>query len=128
MPLPRALPMLLLAALALLAGCAAPLQRPPETADATDIRRHDLALIERGGDFRREVVGRSFGGDRAEIVIAPGGALIGTYDGRPFAGSWEFRRGLFCHSMTPKVRRAPDRTCARPIIRGDTLLLAPVVE
>ncbi len=115
-----------LALILLLAGCSGGMPQPPARAAATDVEMNAIGLVETAGDFRRAIVGQTLRGNGTEVVIARGGALVGTRAGRPFAGTWEFTRGLFCHSMTGEVRRAEDRTCARAVLHRNRVHLAPV--
>ncbi len=117
-----------LLAAALVAGCGG-MPRAPEQASSIETQLYARETIERRRAFEEAVVGHELRGNGIEVTVAPNGALIGTSLGVPFVGSWEFRRELFCTSLTSQdVRRADDRQCFRVAIAGRELTLVPTTE
>lgn len=107
----------------LLSACAA-----PELA-STDAVRDDADGLERRRTFERAVVGHRLQGDGVDVTVLRDGALVGTHLGVPFVGAWEYRRGLFCTSLTGNaVRDASDRTCYRAAVDGRRVTLAPITD
>lgn len=99
---------------------------PPDSFSATSTLASDADVIDSKKEFENAVVGHQLRGDGVDVVVAPGGLLVGTQFGTPFSGTWEYRRGLFCHSLTGEVRRAKDRKCFRAAVIGRTVHLVPV--
>jgi hypothetical protein len=97
---------------------------------ASDDPQRDAAqALDRKRDFEKAIVGKSFRGEGVDVTVAEGGALVGTHLGQPFVGSWEYRRGLVCTSLSSvDVRKAADRTCYRAAIDRREVILVPVVE
>lgn len=101
----------------------------PDSLDADATRLYSRSDLDRRKEFEEAVVGHELRGDGVEVTVAPDGALIGTHLGKPFLGSWEYRRGQFCVSMTTdNPRRAPDRRCFRAAINGREVILHPIIE
>ena len=100
-------------------------EREPVDAEAT--RLYSREELDSRREFEEAVVGQELRGDGVEVTVAPGGALIGTHLGNPFLGSWEYRRGLFCVSLTSdNPRKAADRRCFRAAVHGREVILHPV--
>jgi hypothetical protein len=54
---------------------------------------------------------------------------VGEHLGVPFVGSWEYRRGRMCVSMTEDdPGGAADRQCFRAAISGREVTLVPVAD
>jgi hypothetical protein len=105
----------------LLSACAS-----PELA-STDTLRDDADSLERRRAFERAVVGQNLRGEGVDVTVLDGGTLVGTHLGVPFVGSWEYRRGLFCTSLSgADVSKASDRTCYRAAVDGRAVTLVPV--
>lgn len=87
----------------------------------------DADELARRKAFEEAVVGHKLRGDGVDVSVEPDGVLVGTYLGKPFVGSWAFRRGIFCASMTAAdIRKADDTRCFRAVTSGRTLILHPV--
>ncbi|WP_193139301.1 hypothetical protein [Meridianimarinicoccus sp. MJW13] len=85
--------------------------------------------LDRGKAFRKAVVGYQLRGDGVDVTVEPDGLLVGTYLGKPFVGSWDYRRGRFCASLQEAdLRRAADRRCFRVVTLGRRVILHPVAE
>lgn len=98
----------------------------PEVA-STDAVQDDAAGLERRRAFERAVVGQKLKGDGVDVTVLDGGALVGTRLGVPFVGAWEYRRGVFCTSLSgADVRTAPDRSCYRAAVDGRKVTLVTV--
>jgi len=105
----------------LLSACGAP------DLSSTDAVRGDADSLERRRAFESAVVGQLFQGDGAEVTVLEGGTLVGTHLGVPFVGTWEYRGGLFCTSMSgARVRDAPDKACYRAAVKGRRVTLDPL--
>lgn len=115
--------------LVLLAACAADPARPPEPAPADSIELSNARALESRRAFEAALVGQRLKGDGFEVTVAENGLLIGRRYGQPFAGTWEFRKGVFCHSLSGQtVKRASDRRCLRTAIDGRTVHLVPTQD
>lgn len=85
--------------------------------------------LERRRAFNKSIVGHTLRGDGVEVTVAEDGALVGTHLGVPFVGSWEYRGGLVCTSLSSRnVRRAADRRCYYAATDGRSVTLVPVAE
>lgn len=106
----------------LLSACAAP------PFSSVDPIRDDADSLDRRRAFETAIVGQTLQGDGVDVTVLDDGALVGTHLGVPFVGSWEYRRGLFCTSLTgDRVDEAPDRTCYRAAVDGRQITLVPTV-
>lgn len=104
----------------LLSACASP------QFSSVDPVRDDADSLERRRAFDAAIVGHRLQGDGVDLTVLEDGALVGTHLGVPFVGSWEYRRGLFCTSLSgDKVREAADRTCYRAAVDGRQVTLVP---
>ena len=93
---------------------------------SVDPVRDDADSLERRRAFESAIVGHTLQGDGVDVTVLDGGALVGTHLGVPFVGSWEYRRGLFCTSLSgDRVRDAGDRTCYRAAVDGRQITLVP---
>lgn len=109
----------------LLAACSG--DRGGEPVAATETRLYSRDRLDSRSDFEEAVVGHELQGKNVDVTLAPDGQLVGTFMGSPFVGSWEYRRGLFCISMTqPDVRRAADRQCFQAAVAGREVILVPL--
>jgi hypothetical protein len=105
----------------LLSACAAP------EVSSTGSVRDDADSLERRRAFERAVVGHNLQGDGVDVTVLEGGSLVGTHLGVPFVGAWEYRRGVFCTSLSgDDVRDASDRMCYRAAIDGRLVTLVPI--
>jgi len=108
----------------LLAACSG--DRGGEPVASTETRLFSRDGIDNRSDFEDAVVGHELQGENVDVTVAPDGQLVGTFMGSPFVGGWEYRRGLFCISMTQRdVRRAPDRQCFQAAVSGREVILVP---
>lgn len=109
------------------AACGGGIDRGPVA--ATETRLYAREGLDSRSDFETAVVGHELRGEGVDVTIAPDGRLIGTHLGRPFVGSWEYRRGLFCISMSQaEVRRADDRMCFQAAVSGREVILVPAQD
>ena len=112
---------------ALLSACGGP--RAPETFSSEETRLYAEEAIDRRRDFRRAIEGQTLRGDGVDVTVLPDGVLVGTALGRPFVGSWRYRRGTLCTSLSePDPRRAADRQCYRAAVNGREVTLVPVAD
>ena len=101
----------------------------PERFASDDQERDTAEALDRKRDFEDAIVGKSFRGEGVDVTVTEGGALVGTHLGYPFVGSWEYRRGLLCTSLSSaEVRKAVDRRCYRAAIDGREVVLVPMAE
>lgn len=104
----------------LLSACTAP------QFSSIDPVRDDAEGLERRRAFEAAIVGHTLQGDGVDVTVLDDGALVGTHLGVPFVGSWEYRQGLFCTSLSgDRVRDAVDRTCYRAAVDGRQITLVP---
>ncbi|QDY69433.1 hypothetical protein [Qingshengfaniella alkalisoli] len=96
----------------MLLGCGSYEITQPETSSAVMPEMHGNRTIRTEEQFRRYVVGQTLMSDGVEMTIGADYSVNGRYRGKPFSGSWEFRKGLFCHSATRDVH-SMDRQCFR---------------
>jgi len=111
-----------LCAMLVLAACGSP--PPPDSFATTDTRLYDSTAIETRRAFEEAIVGHSLRGEGVDVVVAPGGVLIGQHYGNPISGAWVFRRGEFCYALDDRVRRS-SRRCYRVALVGRTVHLVP---
>ena len=115
--------------LLLLAGCAGETVRTPAPAPADAVEVSSAQALESRRAFESAIVGQRLAGDGVEVTVAENGLLIGRRFGQPFAGTWEFRKGVFCHSLSGEaVKRASDRRCLRAAVDGRTVHLVPTED
>ena len=111
---------------ALLSACSGT-PRPPERYPAVETQLYSRQVIDTRGRFEEAIVGHELQGDGVEVTVAPDGVLLGENLGRPFVGSWEYRRGEMCVSLTEDhPDGAADRQCFRTAISGREVTLVPV--
>lgn len=104
----------------LLSACASP------QFSSVDPVRDDADSLERRRAFESAIVGHTLQGDGVDVTVLDGGALVGTHLGAPFVGAWEYRRGLFCTSLSgERIRDAVDRACYRAAVDGRQVTLVP---
>lgn len=110
-----------------LAACGSTALRPPERVASDDHQLYATDLIDSSREFEDEVVGHRLRGEGMDLTVAPDGVLVGRMLGVPFVGSWDYRKGILCTSLTePNVKRARDRTCFRAAVHGREVLLVPL--
>lgn len=121
--MPRLFALFLIAGLA---GCGGPgLPPPPENLATTDTILGDSVALESRRAFEEAVVGHRLRGEGVDVVVAPGGVLVGTQFGTPFNGAWVYRGGEFCYALADRVTRR-NAQCFRAALVGRTVHLVPV--
>jgi len=119
-------PVLALILVAVLAACGGPgLPERPDSFATTDTMLADSVALDSRNRFEQAVVGHSLRGEGVDVVVAPGGVLVGTQYGRPFNGAWIYRRGRFCYALEDRVTRRNAR-CFHAAVVGRTVHLVPV--
>lgn len=68
----------------------------------------DQGRILTEADFRERVAGKTARSDLATITVAEDGTISGVSDGQAIAGTWEWRDGFFCRTITSPVLTPED--------------------
>jgi hypothetical protein len=115
-----------LAVFAGLTGCGGPgLPERPDSFATTETILSDSVALDSRNRFEQAVVGHQLRGEGVDVVVAPGGVLVGTQFGKPFSGAWIYRRGRFCYALEDKVTRR-NAKCFNAAVVGRTVYLVPV--
>tara|TARA_R110002033_G_scaffold215_22_gene2115 strand:+ start:3195 stop:3569 length:375 start_codon:yes stop_codon:yes gene_type:complete len=71
-------------------------------------------------DFVAPVVGKRLTGDGVGLRVTPDGAITGRGFGFKVTGTWLWRNGLFCRTLTSAIRDFP-LNCQTVAVQGDVI-------
>ncbi|MEM0948938.1 MAG: hypothetical protein AAGK37_16170 [Pseudomonadota bacterium] len=101
-----------LVAASMLAGCqSGTSSAPPAQTGATPIST--------AAAFNSEIVGKTLTIGESSLVIASNGTMSGTFNNAPLRGTWQFRDGQFCRTLTQHSTRAPTNDCQTFVLDGE---------
>lgn len=72
--------------------------------------------ITTAADFNRLVVGKRLALDGNHLTIQSNGKMSGEFSGKPLAGTWEWKNGYWCRSLTSHSK---DTDCQLWMVKGN---------